>query len=151
MDESVINGANLFFPRQFGIDPAQSTRNQWLLGLVNAAPYVRPVLSPNTLRKLTRTNIAVLCVLGLLAHRTSEPLSRSSGHNLCHRYAILRGLYLASRDELMGALIRCSLRSGVRHRSKVVYCTCVCGRMFSGRHPWWSGNDVVRLPVPFHT
>ena len=24
MDESVINGANLFFPRQFGINPAES-------------------------------------------------------------------------------------------------------------------------------
>ena len=45
MDESVINGANLFFPGQFGIDPGfmtgGSTRNQWLLGLVNSAPYVR--------------------------------------------------------------------------------------------------------------
>lgn len=41
MDESVINGANLFFPGQFGINPAVSSRNSWLLGLVNAAPYVR--------------------------------------------------------------------------------------------------------------
>jgi len=49
MDESVINGANLFFSRQFGIDPSgngpDSGRNQWLLGLVNSAPYVRIVLS----------------------------------------------------------------------------------------------------------
>lgn len=42
MDEAVINGANLFFARQFGIDPSQGDqgRNQWLLGLVNSAPYV---------------------------------------------------------------------------------------------------------------
>ncbi|GJE88506.1 sugar porter family MFS transporter [Phanerochaete sordida] len=45
MDESVINGANLFFPRQFGIDPGTmggsgTNRNQWLLGLVNSAPYL---------------------------------------------------------------------------------------------------------------
>ncbi|KAI0083385.1 hypothetical protein BDY19DRAFT_900385 [Irpex rosettiformis] len=43
MDESVINGANLFFAPQFGIDPnshdANAGRNQWLLGLVNSAPY----------------------------------------------------------------------------------------------------------------
>ncbi|KAJ3531539.1 hypothetical protein NM688_g7559 [Phlebia brevispora] len=45
MDESVINGANLFFPTQFGINPESSRRNQWLLGLVNAAPYVRCVRS----------------------------------------------------------------------------------------------------------
>ena len=40
MDESVINGANLFFPDQIGI-PQNVTSNQWLLGLVNGAPYVR--------------------------------------------------------------------------------------------------------------
>ncbi|KIY53043.1 hypothetical protein FISHEDRAFT_69189 [Fistulina hepatica ATCC 64428] len=46
MDESVINGANLFFPKQFGIDPndppagTSSGKAQWLLGLVNSAPYL---------------------------------------------------------------------------------------------------------------
>jgi len=42
MDEAVINGANLFFAPQFGIDPNQGNqgKNQWLLGLVNSAPYV---------------------------------------------------------------------------------------------------------------
>jgi len=41
MDESVINGANLFFASQFGIDPKSGDgRNQWLLGLVNSAPYL---------------------------------------------------------------------------------------------------------------
>jgi hypothetical protein len=46
MDESVINGANLFFAPQFGLNQDNSDpnagRNQWLLGLVNSAPYVRP-------------------------------------------------------------------------------------------------------------
>ncbi|OBZ66984.1 Arabinose-proton symporter [Grifola frondosa] len=42
MDESVINGANLFYAPQFGIDPnsGNTSRNQWLLGLVNSAPYL---------------------------------------------------------------------------------------------------------------
>ncbi|GAA95856.1 hypothetical protein E5Q_02513 [Mixia osmundae IAM 14324] len=50
MDESVISGANLFFPQQFGIatstdvDPtltaAQISQNELLLGLVNGAPYL---------------------------------------------------------------------------------------------------------------
>ncbi|TFY77670.1 hypothetical protein EWM64_g6345 [Hericium alpestre] len=43
MDESAINGANLFFADQFNI-PQEGTpdagRNQWLLGLVNGAPYL---------------------------------------------------------------------------------------------------------------
>ncbi|KAK7035227.1 hypothetical protein VNI00_011994 [Paramarasmius palmivorus] len=40
MDEAVINGANIFFASQFGIDPKESDRNQWLFGLVNSAPYL---------------------------------------------------------------------------------------------------------------
>ncbi|KAF9467283.1 hypothetical protein BDZ94DRAFT_1156013 [Collybia nuda] len=44
MDETVTNGANLFYAPQFGIDPntpdGDQGRNQWLLGLVNSAPYL---------------------------------------------------------------------------------------------------------------
>ena len=50
MDETVINGAQLFFPRQFGIATSTSDqpgltenemhKNEWLLGLVTGAPYV---------------------------------------------------------------------------------------------------------------
>ncbi|CAE6405231.1 unnamed protein product [Rhizoctonia solani] len=39
MDETVINGANLFWPKQFGIG-SNSGRDQWLLGLVASAPYL---------------------------------------------------------------------------------------------------------------
>lgn len=50
MDETVVNGAQLFFPQQFGIstDPAvagsasKANQNEWILGLVTGAPYVRP-------------------------------------------------------------------------------------------------------------
>lgn len=43
MDETVINGAQLFFAPQFGIDTLtgpNTGQHQWLLGLVNSAPYV---------------------------------------------------------------------------------------------------------------
>ncbi|KAI0037114.1 hypothetical protein K488DRAFT_81345 [Vararia minispora EC-137] len=42
MDESVINGANLFYPQQLAIpqDGPQASRNEWLLGVVSAAPYL---------------------------------------------------------------------------------------------------------------
>lgn len=45
MDETVINGANLFWPAQFGIntkdpDPSKASRDQWLLGIVASAPYL---------------------------------------------------------------------------------------------------------------
>ncbi|WVQ81201.1 hypothetical protein IAT38_003323 [Cryptococcus sp. DSM 104549] len=47
-DQTGSNGANLSFPIEFGIsdadgDPNQS-RNQWIVGLVNAAPYIASAL-----------------------------------------------------------------------------------------------------------
>ncbi|XXG97018.1 [Pyruvate dehydrogenase (acetyl-transferring)] kinase isozyme 2 [Hypoxylon texense] len=40
MDETVVNGAQGFYKNQFGIGDSQSQRDSWLLGLVNAAPYI---------------------------------------------------------------------------------------------------------------
>lgn len=48
MDETVVNGAQLFFPQQFGISTdasvagseSKAQKNQWILGLVTGAPYV---------------------------------------------------------------------------------------------------------------
>ncbi|GAA5872632.1 hypothetical protein JCM1840_004859 [Sporobolomyces johnsonii] len=44
MDESVTNGANLFWAPQFGLHTGagapDSGKNEWLLGLVNGAPYL---------------------------------------------------------------------------------------------------------------
>ncbi|CAD7064839.1 unnamed protein product [Tilletia caries] len=39
MDESVINGALLFFPQQFNINSG-SDRDEWIIGLIGAAPYI---------------------------------------------------------------------------------------------------------------
>jgi hypothetical protein len=33
------NGANLSFPKYFGIDDQANTRDSFLVGLINAAPY----------------------------------------------------------------------------------------------------------------
>lgn len=38
MDETVVNGAQLFYSVQFGIG-GKDSRSTWLLGLVNSAPY----------------------------------------------------------------------------------------------------------------
>ncbi|KAF2143248.1 uncharacterized protein K452DRAFT_247645 [Aplosporella prunicola CBS 121167] len=39
MDETVVNGAQLFYTPQFGIDNGDS-RSTWLTGLVNSSPYL---------------------------------------------------------------------------------------------------------------
>lgn len=47
-DQTGSNGANLSFPADFGILPVDGTpdddKNNWLVGLVNAAPYISSAL-----------------------------------------------------------------------------------------------------------
>ncbi|KAG8862493.1 hypothetical protein FRB96_001564 [Tulasnella sp. 330] len=44
MDESVVNSAQLFFAPQFGVNTApgdpNASQNQWILGIINSAPYL---------------------------------------------------------------------------------------------------------------
>jgi MFS family permease len=40
MDETVVNGAQGFYKKEFGIGDDKNTRDTWLLGLVNSAPYL---------------------------------------------------------------------------------------------------------------
>ncbi|KAI0601889.1 sugar transporter-domain-containing protein [Biscogniauxia sp. FL1348] len=40
MDETVVNGAQFFYRKFFGIGDSSSQRDAWLLGLTNAAPYI---------------------------------------------------------------------------------------------------------------
>ncbi|KAJ5735526.1 uncharacterized protein N7483_000651 [Penicillium malachiteum] len=43
-DQTGSNGANLSFPEAFGIPESKSQKNQWLVGLINAAPYIASAL-----------------------------------------------------------------------------------------------------------
>jgi hypothetical protein len=38
-DQTGSNGANLFFPEYYGIGNADN-RSRWIVGIVNAAPYI---------------------------------------------------------------------------------------------------------------
>ncbi|KAL5043076.1 hypothetical protein BDW71DRAFT_200122 [Aspergillus fruticulosus] len=40
MDETVVNGAQIFYKHQFGIADENISRHNWISGLVNAAPYL---------------------------------------------------------------------------------------------------------------
>ncbi|KAK7724230.1 hypothetical protein SLS64_000564 [Diaporthe eres] len=40
MDETVVNGAQSFYKKSFGIGDEESMRDSWLVGLVNSAPYL---------------------------------------------------------------------------------------------------------------
>ncbi|KAL4960702.1 uncharacterized protein BDV14DRAFT_138355 [Aspergillus stella-maris] len=40
MDETVVNGAQIFYKHQFGIADETNSRHNWIAGLINAAPYL---------------------------------------------------------------------------------------------------------------
>lgn len=72
MDETVINGAQSFFKVQFGIG-GKTSRDSWLLGLTNSAPYLCCALigcwitDPMNKRFGRRGTIFISCVISALA------------------------------------------------------------------------------------
>lgn len=40
MDETVVNGAQTYYKKAFGIGDDKSMRDSWLVGLLNSAPYL---------------------------------------------------------------------------------------------------------------
>lgn len=96
MDESVINGALLFFPEQFGISTivgpgvtaAQAANNQWLVGLVTSAPYVS--LITETHAEDSDSNFldhkALLRRTWMLVDGSSQRMARTTWDNFSHRY-----------------------------------------------------------------
>lgn len=53
VDESVVNGAQIFYARLFGIDDENSSLDPWLLGITNGAPYVLDFQVPFEVLALT--------------------------------------------------------------------------------------------------
>ena len=128
MDEAVINGANLFYAPQFHIDPnsGNKSQNQWLLGLVNSAPYVcTRYINPFDTSLLTFLG-AVLCHPWLLAHRPSQQTSGSAGHHLRLRSFLVPYLHLAKCYQFMASSFCCSLCPWVRRRSQVLHSPRLC-------------------------
>ncbi|KAJ5155580.1 Major facilitator superfamily domain general substrate transporter [Penicillium capsulatum] len=80
-DQTGSNGANLSFPVAFGIPEDESVKNQWLVGVVNAAPYIASAvlgcwLSDPCNRILGRRGTifisAVFCVLAPIGSAFSQ-------------------------------------------------------------------------------
>ena len=149
MDESVINGANLFFPAQIGI-PQDVSNNQWLLGLVNGAPYVRP-FSPLGCRSgsyfLTGRvlRVALLRCYRLLALDATEQVLRAAGNHLYLRLHLLHHLFLARLHQHVVAPVHRAFHSWFRDRPEIRHRSRLCRRVYSSSHPRRSGHDVVRL------
>lgn len=122
----MINGANLFFPKQFGIQPDPSKhgagRNEWLLGLVNSAPYVCPFPFPLVRGELTVWYFSVMLrCAGLLADIAAQLLPRQTGNDLRHCDHLLRHMHLAGRYELVAASLCRSFRPRSRNRTQECY------------------------------
>ena len=76
-DQTGSNGANLSFPADFGILPVEGTpdydKNNWLVGLVNAAPYIAAAswyVSPSFSLKDSFIEVFSAAAVGFPTHST---------------------------------------------------------------------------------
>jgi hypothetical protein len=142
MDESVINGANLFFAPQFGIDPATSGSNQWKLGLVNSAPYVGfHILCFSPLMHIPSP--VVLRFHRVLALPSPERCARAPRDHFHSRRSLLPHLCLAGCYQLVATSIPRTIRAGVGNRTEEQHGARICGRMRTSCHPRCARDDVV--------
>ena len=85
--------------RQFGIPtdgPNASQRDQWLVGLVNSAPYVCRLYTPLP-RWLKRPSLALLRLHWMLAHRAAQQMAGSPRCHFRGSFLLFRDLHLAGR------------------------------------------------------
>ncbi|KAJ3507568.1 hypothetical protein NM208_g15942 [Fusarium decemcellulare] len=72
MDETVVNGAQIFYKREFGIDD-ESDYNTWISGLTNSAPYLCCavigcwITEPMNKRFGRRGTVFISCMISFLA------------------------------------------------------------------------------------
>ena len=128
MDESVISGANVFFPAQFGIDPGLmsikgsgggASRNQWLLGLVNSAPYVGLISYITDPTSPHRMFFSALLRLHILpSHFSSQSRSWTPRHYIRYRLHIICSLHMERCQQLLAASLCFTLVSRARNWSK---------------------------------
>ncbi|CAK7267443.1 hypothetical protein SEPCBS119000_002555 [Sporothrix epigloea] len=73
MDETVVNGAQIFYKSAFGIDDPNSSRDSWLVGLCNSAPYLCCAFvgcwltEPMNKRFGRKGTVFIACVISALA------------------------------------------------------------------------------------
>ncbi|KAI1825696.1 hypothetical protein F4861DRAFT_161772 [Xylaria intraflava] len=73
MDETVVNGGQIFYKVEFGIGDPNSQRDSWLVGLINSAPYIGCALigcwltEPLNKRFGRRGTVFISCAISALA------------------------------------------------------------------------------------
>lgn len=73
MDETVVNGAQSYYAKVFGMGDSNSQRDSWLLGLLNSAPYLCCAFigcwltEPMNAKFGRRGTVFIACVISALA------------------------------------------------------------------------------------
>src|SRR5579859_6616016 len=137
MDETVVNGAQIYYTEEFGLQPPQMSESQasWIVGLVNSSPYLACAVLGCWLTEPLNNIIGrrgVIFLSCFVAAGTSIP-QRSD----------LSRFHLGRCRELMGQPFHCTFCSGSRNRVEVHHRPRLhCGNLPSA-HPWRSGHDVA--------
>lgn len=93
------------------------------------------------------SSILSLRCTGLLADRTSQPILCSTGDYFHQLSDSSCSLYLGRFGELLGQSLPCPVFSWSWYWVEIVYCSYICGGMFSSSHPGSFGNDVADVSI----
>jgi hypothetical protein len=120
-DETVVNGAQIFYGKEFGID-GKDERSTWLLGLTNSAPYLCcALIGPLTFLEplLTMADDPYR----MLDDYSLQQLVWTSRNHLLDLHNFCRRLHLARLRKLVVAHVYRSVRLRDWDRSEICYCT----------------------------
>ena len=146
MIESVINGANLFFAAQFVLNTengaTNASQNQWIFGLLNGAPYVRPSYTSSASLPDDRL-LALLRSHLLLAYPPAQQVVRTSRRDLHYGIHFVRELHLARRHQFMATSICRSFGSRIRYWTQIDNGPRICCGVCPSSDSWSPCYDVV--------
>jgi hypothetical protein len=144
MDETVVNGAQLFYPEQFGIG-SKSTHDALIVGCKQSARGTLQSLTSYSPCSHQLRAVPLLCCPRLLVDGSVESMARSSRSHLCHRTGFIPRLHMAGRHKLVAAPVGRSIRSRPWYRPQERNCPCVCCGVCPRAHPWCAGHAMASL------
>jgi MFS family permease len=154
-DQTGSNGANLSFPQVFGIAPVPgdavaSQRNEWIVGIINAGPYLASSLIGCWLtdplnhyfgRRGTLFWCGIFCTLSVIGSglaQTWPQLFVSPSLNIL--------LVLKTNLRVLGLPASSWTGNGTEGN----HFPCVCRRECTREHPRWSGHVMAALDGIWH-
>ena len=119
MDETVVNGAQLYYAEEFGLQPPNMSQSQasWIVGLINSSPYLASAVLGCWLTEPLNNLMGRRGVIFLSCFVAGGTTSLESSH--------FSRLNLGGTGEFVGQLVHCTFRPRSWDRFQINHCSCL--------------------------